>query len=94
MMPIGQHIIEEKDFRNHNIQVAKGDCFYIFSDGVPDQFGGKEGKKFLSRQMKSMFCEIHKHSMEKQKEMIDKILADWMEGFEQVDDMIIMGVRI
>ncbi len=93
-MPIGIHIVEEKNFKNHNIKVEKGDCFYIFSDGFQDQFGGAEGKKFLSRSLKKLFCDIHMHPMPKQKEIIEKTMQDWMNGYEQIDDMIILGIRI
>jgi serine phosphatase RsbU (regulator of sigma subunit) len=94
LMPIGIHIVEEKNFSNHNIKVQKGDCFYVFSDGFQDQFGGAEGKKFLSRSMKRMFCDVHSQPMLKQKELIEKTMQQWMKGHEQVDDMIILGVRI
>ncbi len=93
-MPIGIHIVEETNFRNHTIRVEQGDCFYIFSDGFQDQFGGKEGKKFLSKSMKRMFTEVHKQPMPQQKEIIHRTLQQWMEGFEQVDDIIVLGVRI
>ncbi len=93
-MPIGIHIVEEKNFKNHNIKVEKGDCIYVFSDGFQDQFGGPAGKKFLSRSMKQLFCDIHKHPMPKQKEIIDETMQRWIKGQEQIDDMIILGLRI
>jgi serine phosphatase RsbU (regulator of sigma subunit) len=93
-MPIGIHIVEETKFRNHTIKVEPGDCFYIFSDGFQDQFGGEKGKKFLSKSMKRMFTEVHKQPMPKQKEIIQQVLMDWMNGYEQVDDIIVLGVRI
>lgn len=94
IMPIGIHIVEEKNFRTHTIKVRPGDCFYLFSDGFQDQFGGEEGKKFLSKSLKTMFLEVHTRSMPEQKELIHKELQDWMNGYEQVDDIIILGVRI
>jgi serine phosphatase RsbU (regulator of sigma subunit) len=93
-MPIGIHIVEEKKFRNHTIHVEKGDCFYVFSDGYQDQFGGEKGKKFLSGSMKRMFCEIYRQPMPMQKDIIQQKLKQWMDGHEQVDDILILGIRI
>jgi serine phosphatase RsbU (regulator of sigma subunit) len=93
-MPIGIHIYEESSFKNHSIKVQPGDCIYLFSDGYADQFGGPEGKKFLTRSMKQMFTEVHSQPMPKQRELINQKLQEWMEGYEQVDDIIVMGVRI
>jgi serine phosphatase RsbU (regulator of sigma subunit) len=93
-MPIGIHIVEETSFKNHTVKVEEGDCFYIFSDGFQDQFGGDEGKKFLSRSLKQMLTDVHGQPMQKQKEIIHQTLQEWMKGYEQVDDIIIMGVRI
>jgi len=93
-MPIGIHIVEETKFKNHNIKVEQGDCIYIFSDGFQDQFGGKYGKKYLSKNLKIMFTEVHQQPMPKQKDMIHQTLMEWMEGVDQVDDIIILGIRI
>ncbi len=93
-MPIGIHIVQETNFKNHTIKVEAGDCFYIFSDGFQDQFGGGEGKKFLSKSMKQMFLEIHGQPMQKQREIVHKTLQEWMNGFDQVDDIVVLGVRI
>ena len=93
-MPIGIHIVEEAKFKNHNIKVEQGDCIYIFSDGFQDQFGGEYDKKFLSKNLKTMFAEVHQQPMPKQKDMIHQTLMEWMEGVDQVDDIIILGMRI
>jgi serine phosphatase RsbU (regulator of sigma subunit) len=93
-MPIGIHIVKETNFRNHTIKVEPGDCIYMFSDGFQDQFGGEEGKKFLSRSMKQLFLEIHNHSMQKQRDLIHKTLQEWMKGYDQVDDIMVLGLRL
>ena len=93
-MPIGIHAGEEKKFRNHNIKIENGDCFYIFSDGFQDQIGGEKGKKFLSKSMRLMLTEVHEQPMPKQKEIIYETLQQWMKSFQQVDDIIILGIRL
>ncbi|MCK4745927.1 MAG: SpoIIE family protein phosphatase, partial [Bacteroidales bacterium] len=93
-MPIGIHGGEESEFRNHNIKVQSGDCIYIFSDGFQDQIGGEKGKKFLSKSLKLMITEVHMQPMPKQKEIMNQTLQKWMKGFQQIDDIILMGMRI
>ncbi|MFC2098343.1 SpoIIE family protein phosphatase [Bacteroidota bacterium] len=93
-MPIGIHGGEESDFKNHNIKVQSGDCIYIFSDGFQDQIGGEQGKKFLSKSLKLMLTEIHYQPMKKQKEIMYETLQKWMKGFQQVDDIIVLGMRV
>lgn len=93
--PVGTFVGEEiKSFKNHNIKVQPGDTLYLFSDGFSDQFGGPDGKKFKLRRFKSMLHELHTLSMDKQFESVKKRLNNWMGNLEQVDDIVLMGVRI
>ena len=67
---------------------------YLFSDGYPDQFGGKKGKKFMVNQFRQLLLSIHKKPMEEQKRLLDKTLEDWKGAEDQVDDILVMGVKI
>jgi len=91
-MPIGYYP-KETEFTMHNIQMSKGDVFYIFSDGFVDQFGGR-GDKFLAKNFRKILLEIHSMPMSIQKELLEKELDNWKVGFEQTDDILVMGVRI
>ena len=93
-MPIGIYIKEKPSFTNHEMDIQKGDVFYIFSDGFQDQFGGTRGDKFKTRNFKDLLVEIHEESMEKQKQLLSKTIDDWKGEFEQVDDIIVIGVRV
>ena len=93
-MPIGIYQADEKEFSNNEVQLQKGDCLYVFSDGFSDQIGGDKGKKFLSKTMKELLVKIHGEPMSKQKEILQKSLADWMGSFSQVDDVLVAGLRI
>ena len=93
-MPIGIYQVKEKEFTNNEVQLQKGDCLYVFSDGFADQIGGDKGKKFLSKTMKDLLIQIHGEPMNRQKEILQKTLADWMGGFSQVDDVLVAGLRI
>ncbi len=85
---------EDIDYQNHVIDLKEGDTFYIFSDGYPDQFGGPKNKKYLYKRFREFLLSIHKKPMDEQKELLDKNLAEWMGDNEQVDDIIIIGVKI
>jgi len=91
--PIAIHL-DEKEFTNHKIQLKKNDCLYSFSDGFADQFGGVNGQKYKSKQLKDLITEIHNKPMDEQKTIIEKTFYDWKGLFEQVDDVLIMGVKI
>jgi len=94
LMPIGIYIRKEKPFKSHNIRTTKGDCYYIFSDGYADQFGGENRKKFLARSFKKLLLSIHEKPMAEQREILYETLKQWMDGYEQVDDILVIGFRI
>jgi len=93
-MPIGYYPNEKSDFSNHEIQLKKGDIFYLFSDGFRDQFGGKKGFKYRASNFQRILVENHNKPMIIQKEMLEDELKSWMNGYEQTDDIIVMGVRV
>jgi serine phosphatase RsbU (regulator of sigma subunit) len=91
--PIAIHSIET-DFTTRVIPLKKGDTLYLFSDGFADQIGGPRAKKFLSRNFKRYLLEIQAGTMEQQHKQLDDTLEQWREGYEQVDDILVMGIRI
>lgn len=93
--PIGVFVGEElKKFANHEIELKEGDTIYIFSDGFADQFGGPFGKKFKLSRFKELITSISKHPIDKQYELLDQALTDWQGDLEQVDDIVVIGIRI
>jgi len=92
--PIGMLSVDtERKYTNHVLQIEEGDMTYIFSDGYADQFGGKEGKKFKSRQLKQLFLKISGLTMQEQKKILEETLIAWMGREEQIDDILIIGTR-
>ena len=91
--PIGKYA-EHSPFTTYEIELGKGDCIYIFSDGFADQFGGPKGKKFKAANFKNLLLSIQNHPMEKQCELINEAFENWKGNLEQVDDVCIIGVRI
>jgi serine phosphatase RsbU (regulator of sigma subunit)/HAMP domain-containing protein len=92
-MPIGGFELEGRTFTDHRIQLQKGDAVYIFSDGYADQFGGPRGKKFLYRRFRELLVEIHGSPMDRQKIMLLEALNQWKGAHEQVDDILVIGMR-
>lgn len=92
-MSIGFKDVPEKEFEKTIIETQPNDCFYMFSDGYPDQFGGPKNKKFKTKTMKEMFVDSSSLSMEEQKVIVDARLKEWMQSFEQVDDILVMGIK-
>jgi tetratricopeptide (TPR) repeat protein/serine phosphatase RsbU (regulator of sigma subunit) len=93
-MPIGYHINMAQPFTNHKIPIKEGDVLYAFSDGFVDQFGGPKGKKIMMSNFKRMLEQIHDQSMEEQKLFLEKYLDDWMTEYNQIDDILVVGIRI
>jgi len=82
------------DFTNNLIPLQKGDTFYIFSDGYADQFGGPKGKKFMTGNFRELLVETSKKPIEKQKDFLNTTIENWRGELEQVDDVLVIGVRI
>ncbi|MEW6470444.1 MAG: tetratricopeptide repeat protein [Bacteroidota bacterium] len=81
-------------FTPHQIGVKPGDMIYIFSDGLADQFGGPKGKKFKYRQLKDLLTGLAPEPVERQKELIGEAFERWKGKLEQVDDVLLIGVKI
>ena len=94
MMPVGIFFREKPSFTNHEIQLEKGDAFYIFSDGFVDQFGGEKKRRFLSKNFKKILVEIYDKDMEIQRQILNKRFEEWKGDYEQVDDVLVWGVKI
>lgn len=84
----------EQHYTNHTFELQKGDLVYIFSDGYADQFGGVKGKKFMYSQFRDLLVSIKDKSMKTQKAILDEQIERWRGSFEQVDDILVIGVRI
>jgi serine phosphatase RsbU (regulator of sigma subunit) len=90
--PIGSYAYRKK-FTNHVLKLEQGDCIYLFSDGIVDQFGGERSKKFSSRRLKELLGSIHNKSMEEQKTILQQEFESWQGDNESIDDVCLLGVR-
>lgn len=91
--PVGINL-KETPFVNHEIELQSGDNIYTFSDGYVDQFGGTKGGKFLSKQFKKTLTDIQGNNMLKQKEILEQTFENWRGEMEQIDDVLVIGLKI
>lgn len=87
----GQH--EIKIFTNHVINLLHGDRFYLFTDGITDQFGGENGKKLTPKGLKDFILTHQPFHLETQGEKFQTFIADWMKDHNQMDDLTLIGIE-
>ncbi|MCE3259432.1 MAG: rapF [Bacteroidetes bacterium] len=81
-------------FDSHELEFNRNDTLYLFSDGYADQFGGTNSKKMMTKRFKDVLLEINKMNMPEQKEYLANFFEEWKGGNEQVDDILVIGVRL
>jgi len=91
-MPVAIHDIMDP-FSLHHLKLKRGDTFYTFSDGFADQFGGPKRKKFLAKNFKKLLLSIQDLSMIEQGNRLDEVFADYRLDVEQIDDVVVIGVK-
>jgi len=92
-MPVGKGV-KETPFKLFEMNVKPKDTIYLYTDGYADQFGGINGKKFLLKKLNELIASISIEPLSKQKEILDKRFEDWRGNLEQVDDVLVIGIRI
>lgn len=93
--PIGGFLDEKlKNFTRVDMDLQKGDVLYIFSDGYQDQFGGPRERKFMIKKFRELLLNIHSEPMMEQKEILNQVLDDWRGDVDQIDDILVIGIRI
>ena len=81
------------DFDRHTIKLQQNDRVYLFTDGFPDQFGGPDGKKFKYKPFKELLLEMHDRPMDEQKKILQMVFDEWKGELDQIDDVLVMGLR-
>lgn len=91
---IGGFTKDDQHFEGHIIQLQKNDTFYIFSDGYADQDGGSKGKKLMRKKFKQMLLSIQNKTMLEQEKYLEEFTDAWRGDREQLDDILIIGIRL
>jgi serine phosphatase RsbU (regulator of sigma subunit) len=92
--PIGKFKEEVTPFTVKTVSVEKGEMIYLFSDGYADQFGGPKGKKFKYKQLQELLTTVAKLPVTEQNTILNKTITDWQGNLDQVDDILIVGIRV
>lgn len=83
-----------REFTVHTVEMKEGDSFYLFSDGISDQFGGEKGKKLKMKGVLNILDNLNGTAMDEQRVKVRKHFYDWKGNQIQIDDIILMGVRV
>jgi serine phosphatase RsbU (regulator of sigma subunit) len=93
--PIGGHDFDgKKVYTESELENIQNLNFYIFTDGYADQFGGTKGKKYMLKNLQRTFEDIQASNLSEQMVKIDDSLENWKTGFDQVDDVLVIGFKI
>ena len=93
-MAIAGFTSNEQQFTSTKVTLHKNDSIFIFTDGYADQFGGDTGKKFMSKNLKDLLVSISELSSKEQEEKVATAFRDWKKAYEQVDDVLMIGIKI
>ena len=93
-MPVGRSPRENAPFTTHTLQLQPGDLLYFFTDGIADQFGGPKGKKFRERALRDLVLSVSGKPLTEQSVLLDRAFAEWKGELAQVDDVLVIGIRV
>ena len=93
-MPIGQFSGELKPFSSQSIELQKNDLIVLCTDGFSDQFGGENGKKLKSKNLKELIVKGAKNPLDQQKNELVALFTSWKGNHEQVDDVSLIMIRV
>ncbi len=91
-IPVG-HSSKTERFKTYALEIQPGDMLYLITDGFPDQFGGSLNKKYKYRPFYEFLLSISHLPTEEQKELVKSEFLTWQNGNEQVDDVMVLGIR-
>ena len=93
-MPIGIHELMDAPFKANRFEYLTEDILYMSTDGYADQFGGNKNTKFKTKNFKKMLIDIHKYPLKEQVNKIDNSHLEWKGASPQIDDILVMGIKL
>jgi serine phosphatase RsbU (regulator of sigma subunit)/ligand-binding sensor domain-containing protein len=91
---VGGESLTQKYFDDQEYYLKEGDTLYLFSDGFPDQFGGTDGKKMKIARLKKTIEDMAGKSMKEQEQVLSQYFSEWRGEYDQVDDVLLMGIKV
>jgi serine phosphatase RsbU (regulator of sigma subunit) len=91
---IGGHTDGNYKFKVNEIKVNKGDTIYLFSDGFADQFGGEKKKKLMTKGFRELLKQAYTLPVKEQKDFLYNYFTEWRGGLEQLDDVLVIGIKV
>jgi serine phosphatase RsbU (regulator of sigma subunit)/ligand-binding sensor domain-containing protein len=91
---VGGESLTEKYFDDQEYYLDEGDTLYLFSDGFPDQFGGTDGKKMKIARLKKTIEDMAGKPMKEQEQVLEQYFREWRGRYDQVDDVLLMGIKV
>lgn len=93
-MPVGFHSEQVKPFTSQYHTLKKGDRLFMITDGLPDQFGGEKGKKFMYKRFEKLITESSEMALSDVKTLLNTTINDWRGSNEQIDDISCLAMDI
>jgi serine phosphatase RsbU (regulator of sigma subunit) len=90
----GVQMEDERLFTDITIEIKPETYVYLFSDGYVDQFGGVENRKFMSKRFKELVMNVYTKNFEEQNAIFTQTIEEWMHGYSQIDDIMVIGYKI
>jgi tetratricopeptide (TPR) repeat protein len=91
---IGGFTPDDQIFQQHEIELMKGDIVFIFSDGYADQFGGDKGKKMTTKKFREFLLANSATEMNPMKNLLEQSFDQWRGSVEQIDDVLVIGIKV
>lgn len=80
-------------FQALELQIQPKDLIFIFTDGITDQFGGENHRKFTPKRLQDFLLQNQNLDMHSLALRLQQVYDDWKGQIEQTDDILIFGVR-
>ncbi|MCT4587059.1 MAG: response regulator [Carboxylicivirga sp.] len=84
----------DRPYTNHVFNYQSGDCIYLYTDGYPSQFGGPNDKKLMQKGFRNLLMENHHYPMNQQADIFENFFDMWKGINDQIDDVLVMGIKL
>ncbi len=90
---IGNYM-NEIPFENHLLTIEPNDRIYLFTDGFADQMAENGQGRFMQKRLVKLLSSFDGEPFEKQRNLLAHEFEAWKGDFEQIDDVLVMGVKL